>query len=99
MQFFVINQDVETIKKIDHSSKLNKIDFEDPRLEQNIRMAGFRKAMQVDYIVLNHHLITTLCDRWRPETNIFHFRVEEMTVTLVNVYFFGLGMDNFRVYL
>ena len=89
-----INQNVETVKLCDHSSKLKEIDYKDPRLADNLRIAGFWKVMQVDYIRLDHHLITALCDRWIPETNTFHFRVGEMTITMVDVYFlYGLNTE------
>ena len=82
------------MKICDHSSKLKEIDYKDPRLEPNLRISRFWKAMQIDYIRLDHHLLTALCDRWRPETNTFHMRVGEMTVTLADVHFlFGLKGD------
>ena len=42
-------------------------------------------VFRVGYIQLEHHLITGLVDRWRPETSTFHLRVGEMTITLGDV--------------
>ena len=78
--------DTKLVVPTDRSSKLKLIDIKDPRFEPHLKVAGFWKVMQIEYIRLDHHLITALCDRWRPETNTFHFRVGEMTITLADVH-------------
>jgi len=37
------------------------------------------------YATVPHALLMTLCERWHTETNIFHFPVGDMTVTLDDV--------------
>ncbi|XP_074337098.1 protein MAINTENANCE OF MERISTEMS-like [Apium graveolens] len=48
---------------------------------------GFRVFVNLGVIRQNDiRLITALIERWRPETNSFHFPFGEMTVTLEDVY-------------
>jgi len=42
----------------------------------------------------NHHLITTVVERWRTETHEFHFSLEECMITLEDVALqLGLPID------
>ena len=48
---------------------------------------GF-KGFKIPCIILQNDigLISALVERWRPETNSFHFPVGEMTITLEDVF-------------
>ena len=47
-----------------------------------IRQTGLEHLAKIKKIELDHGLITTLVERWRPETNTFHLNSGEATVTL-----------------
>jgi hypothetical protein len=50
------------------------------------------------FIKLDWHLITTLVERWRPETHTFHLPSGEMTITLEDVSIqLGLPVDGLPV--
>ncbi|CAL5343643.1 unnamed protein product [Camellia sinensis] len=60
--------------------------------------AGFYGVYRIGPIRLDHHLITTLVERWRIEMRTFHFPVGESTVTLQNMaILFGLPIDGHAV--
>ena len=49
-------------------------------------------------MVIDHVLITALVERWRPETNLFHFPSGEATIILDDVaYIYNLPIDGPRV--
>lgn len=53
---------------------------------------------KIPAISLDNPLISALVERWRRETNTFHFTVGEMTVTLQDVAFLlGLAIDGMPV--
>ncbi|KAK1276867.1 hypothetical protein QJS04_geneDACA012883 [Acorus gramineus] len=54
----------------------------DRRIEPYVRASGFDYLTQMGYTRLDHRLLQALKERWRPETNTFHMRHGEMTVTL-----------------
>ncbi|XP_071916738.1 serine/threonine-protein phosphatase 7 long form homolog isoform X2 [Coffea arabica] len=59
-----------------------------------IRLAGFEGVLDCGYMMLDHALITSLVERWRPETHTFHLPVGETTVTLQDVeVLWGLPID------
>ncbi|KAI7979648.1 hypothetical protein LOK49_Contig285G00002, partial [Camellia lanceoleosa] len=63
----------------------------DHRVLSCLLRAGFYGVYRIGPIRLDHHLITTLVERWRIETRTFHFPVGESTVTLQDVaILFGL---------
>ncbi|KAH1189112.1 Serine/threonine-protein phosphatase 7 long form [Glycine max] len=50
-----------------------------------LRQSGFYWIMKIGYLKINASLITTLIERWRPETHTFHMRCRECTITLQDV--------------
>ncbi|KAL8522991.1 hypothetical protein ACS0TY_013087 [Phlomoides rotata] len=56
-----------------------------PRVLDRLELMGFYGPARCGYYRLDHHLITVLVERWRPETHIFHFSVGEVTITLQDV--------------
>lgn len=70
----------------------------DHRVLRCLLRAGFYGVYRIGPIRLDHHLVTTLVERWRIETRTFHFPVGESTVTLQDVaILFGLPVDGHAV--
>ena len=56
--------------------------------------AGFYGVYHLGHIMIDWLLITSLVERWQPETHTFHFPVGEMTITLQDVaIILGLRID------
>ncbi|KAJ6937106.1 hypothetical protein NC652_011699 [Populus alba x Populus x berolinensis] len=59
-----------------------------------IIQADFYYIICLQHIKMDHDLHTTLIERWRHGTSIFHFHVNEMKSTLQDVDIqFGLPVD------
>ncbi|KAL8477043.1 hypothetical protein ACS0TY_029382 [Phlomoides rotata] len=52
-----------------------------PRVLDLLYDMGFYHVARCGAMIIDAHLITTLVERWRPETHIFHFPIGEATVT------------------
>ena len=66
----------------------------DDRIRNLINAAGFGHILSIGEVAIDHHLITALVERWRPETHTFHFPYGEATVTLQDVALhLGLPID------
>ncbi|XP_052178435.1 protein MAIN-LIKE 2-like [Diospyros lotus] len=77
----------------EHTSKLDQWMLTSKQVEL-INKAGFGYLRLIPAISLDNPLISALVERWRKETNTFHFTVGEMTVTLEDVaYLLGLAID------
>ena len=57
----------------------------DDRVLAIVRLLGLEGLHLVPSIQLDHALITTFVERWRPETHTFHLPHGEMTITLQDV--------------
>ncbi|WCJ37421.1 Aminotransferase-like plant mobile domain family protein [Euphorbia peplus] len=77
----------------EHTSKLGEWKL-NPRQIELVEKAGFGYLRKIPAISLDNPLISALVERWRRETNTFHFIVGEMTVTLQDVaLLLGLAID------
>ena len=73
-------------------------DVIDEGVQESINTAGFGLASCIRSVPVNHHLITALVERWRPETHTFHFPHGEAIVTLEDVALhLGLPIDGHAV--
>ncbi|CDP15529.1 unnamed protein product [Coffea canephora] len=64
------------------------------RVCRYIALTGFEGVLESGYQMVDHSLITSLVERWRPETHTFHLPVGEATVTLQDVeMLWGLHID------
>lgn len=57
----------------------------DPRVRNLIYEVGFGNLLTFESIDINHHLITTLVERWRTEAHMFHLLPREEIVALEDV--------------
>ncbi|MFQ6661432.1 hypothetical protein Gotur_029601 [Gossypium turneri] len=66
----------------------------DARLVLYLEQAGFGSATLIRTSDLRYDLLSTLVERWRPQTHTFHFPCGECTVTLEDVAMqLGLPID------
>ena len=57
----------------------------DIRIQPYVIRSGFYGIYRLGHIATDWPLITSLVERWRPETHRFHVPVEEITITLQDV--------------
>ncbi|KAF2302192.1 hypothetical protein GH714_033696 [Hevea brasiliensis] len=77
----------------EHTSKLGEWRLTQRQIEL-VEKAGFGYLRRFPSISLDNPLISALVERWRKETNTFHLRVGEMTITLEDVaLLLGLAID------
>ena len=71
---------------------------EPERTMELIATMGFGVVCNLGTVMLDHSLITTLVERWRPETHTFHLPVGEATITLQDIeVLMGLRVDGYAV--
>ncbi|XP_020245726.1 protein MAIN-LIKE 2-like [Asparagus officinalis] len=82
------------IVMVDHSLSHSRWHIEDERIIAAVGRAGFLTCSKLRWMRLDWPLLTALIDGWRPETNTFHFRMGEPTITLQDVaMILGLRID------
>ena len=56
-----------------------------PRVLEMIELSGLYGVYRSNRSSIDRSLITSLVERWHPETHTFHFRTGEATITLQDV--------------
>ncbi|XP_019246455.1 PREDICTED: serine/threonine-protein phosphatase 7 long form homolog [Nicotiana attenuata] len=56
-----------------------------PRIVRRLQDTGFYKIIEIGRLQFDWALITTMIERWRPETHTFHLPIGEATITLEDV--------------
>ncbi|KAM3221711.1 protein MAIN-LIKE 2-like [Capsicum annuum] len=56
-----------------------------PRVLEVIKLSGLYGVYRCNRSAIDRSLITSLVERWRPETHTFHFRTGETTITLQDI--------------
>ncbi|KAK1326519.1 hypothetical protein QJS10_CPA01g01790 [Acorus calamus] len=70
----------------------------DPRIVGYVKAASLYYLMQMGYTRCDRRLLMAWIERWRPETNTFHLRQGEMTITLEDVAVLtGLPIDDWDI--
>ncbi|XP_065851952.1 protein MAIN-LIKE 2-like [Euphorbia lathyris] len=77
----------------EHTSKLGEWRLTQQQIEL-VEKAGFGYLRRLPSISLDNPLISALVERWRKETNSFHLKIGEMSITLKDVaLLLGLPID------
>ncbi|BAU02127.1 hypothetical protein VIGAN_11156300 [Vigna angularis var. angularis] len=79
-------QDRGKIKVISHGKKLKHFGMYHEAIERYISISGLASLVNLSYEYVDHGLIVSLAKRWHLETNTFHLRLGEMSVTLDDVH-------------
>ncbi|RWR76652.1 serine/threonine-protein phosphatase 7 long form [Cinnamomum micranthum f. kanehirae] len=62
--------------------------------EEVVHMVGLHNVASIAKMKIHHGIIWALVERWRPDTNTFHFNFGKATITLEDVaYIYGLPID------
>ncbi|XP_022993448.1 protein MAIN-LIKE 2-like isoform X1 [Cucurbita maxima] len=81
------------LRCLEHTSILERWKLTGKQIEL-VEKAGFGYLRLMPAVTLDCALISALVERWRKETNTFHFSVGEMTITLEDVaLLLGLSID------
>lgn len=70
---------------IDHARAHTRWRMTDDRIIACLQSVGFGACFRLKWVRLDWSLITALVERWRPETNTFHMKHGEMSISLQDV--------------
>lgn len=59
-----------------------------------VRQSGLHRVTEMQWMRIDRALISRWAERWRPETNTFHFPIGEATMRLEDIaYIYGLPIN------
>ncbi|XP_020111291.1 protein MAIN-LIKE 1-like [Ananas comosus] len=82
---FITTEGYRGVQFVEHGRKLNQWDMDHPAVLDLLRQSGFYGISRLRRLQLDQSLLGALVERWRRETQTFHFRHGEMTITLQDV--------------
>ena len=83
---FILQASTSTIEcRRGTSTRDTDIEQMHPGVIELLQLTGFYGLARIGFFQLDHHLVTALVERWRPETHTFHLPEGECTVTLQDV--------------
>ncbi|KAG5535793.1 hypothetical protein RHGRI_023533 [Rhododendron griersonianum] len=91
----------QLLKIYNHSRylKIWELPTTNRRFMAKVTSSGLFPLAQISYRYCNKVLVSAFVERWHPETNSFHFRFGEMTITLEDVlYLVGLPVEGLAVH-
>ncbi|XP_020090298.1 uncharacterized protein LOC109711573 [Ananas comosus] len=82
---FIKTEEYRGVQFIEHGRKLNQWVLDHPAVLDLLRQSEFYYISRLRRLQLDQALLGALIERWRRETQTFHFRHGEMTITLQDV--------------
>ncbi|XP_020099527.1 protein MAIN-LIKE 1-like [Ananas comosus] len=79
---FITTEGYRGVQFIEYGRKLNQWELDHPAVLDLLRQSGFYYISRLRRLQLDQALLGALIERWRRETQTFHFRHGEMTITL-----------------
>ncbi|KAG5516579.1 hypothetical protein RHGRI_037333 [Rhododendron griersonianum] len=90
------------LKIYNHSRLLRKWELPktNRRFMEKVIASGLLPLVGITYKYSNYVLVSAFVERWHPETNNFHFRFGEMTITLDDVpYLIGVPVEGLAMHV
>ncbi|XP_061376080.1 serine/threonine-protein phosphatase 7 long form homolog [Gastrolobium bilobum] len=83
----------DRVLNVRHTASHDHLDIPED-IHPYLRQAWFYHVARLHNHEIDHSLISTLVERWRPETRTFHMPMGEVTITLEDVHhLLGLPID------
>ncbi|XXG48213.1 hypothetical protein AAC387_Pa02g2724 [Persea americana] len=89
----LLGQEVEALRFIPFDPKTDSWELTTKMMEY-VAKIGLQHLAELKKSKIDHAIINALIERWRPQTNTFHFVCGETTITLGDIsYLYGLPID------
>ncbi|KAJ8644937.1 hypothetical protein MRB53_006685 [Persea americana] len=89
----LLGQEVEALRFIPFDPKTDSWELT-TKMKEYVAKTGLQHLAELKKSKIDHAIINALIERWRPQTNTFHFVCGETTITLGDIsYLYGLPID------